>query len=109
MQARIEKHWSGESGVAFAKNLTVRVPLLSVGVHGEFRELVETLTLMRAYGISNVRGARYATETISMRDAFMSVADVFGLCYQCGRGGHSSATCRGRRFLDFDRPFPTTA
>ena len=108
VQARIEKHWSGESGVAFARNLTVRAPLLTQAPHGEFREWVETLTQMREFGIANVRGARYATETINARDAFVSVADVFGLCYRCGRKGHSSASCRRPKFLFFGDPLPSS-
>jgi len=108
VQARIEKHWSGESGVAFARNLTVRAPLLTQAPHGEFREWVETLTQMREFGIANVRGARYATETINVRDAFVSVADVFGLCYRCGRKGHSSAGCRRPQFLFFRDPLPSS-
>lgn len=58
-------------------------------------EFEKTLSMMRRYGINNVRGASFIFPNIEKERAFLvkTICHFGDLCYKCGKGGHYSGVC----------------
>ena len=99
---RLDMHMTG-SGTTFLDPGMSVTPLLTRGKTDDLEtwERNETLMQMHKRGISNVRGWKYVTQTLTQaerKEAFDQVCEKLDLCRKCGRKGHFQYKC------EFDTP-----
>jgi predicted GIY-YIG superfamily endonuclease len=95
---RLRQHANG-TGASCAKGNVRRVNTMTPPISEDLEawERAETLTRMRQYGISRVRGWMYTTPDLSesqREHAFQQVCEKHDLCRKCGNCGHFAVRCR---------------
>lgn len=95
---RLKQHANG-TGASCAHGSVRRVPTTTSPIVDDLEawERAETLTRMRHFGISRVRGWMYTTPKLSdsqREHAFQQVCEKHDLCRKCGNAGHFAAKCK---------------
>lgn len=102
IDSRINDHREGFGALCIPKGMpgmgmTEIAPITSGSTDDmESWERNETLTRMKLYGISKVRGWMFTSTNLSeddKRSAFRQICEKFDLCRRCGRNSHFAEEC----------------
>ncbi len=102
IDSRIQDHREGFGALCLPKDVIgmdmVEVAPITSGCTNDTEswERNETLTRMKLFGISNVRGWMFTSSMLSEDDkrcAFRQICEKFDLCRRCGRASHFAEKC----------------
>ena len=98
VKRRIWAH-SNDNGSAWTKKYEVEGEMEEMKCNSNLNELVQTLEMMKEYGIDNVRGSMF-TKPFQMDKSEKIMAaqlycELHNLCRKCGSNEHFIGTCSG--------------
>lgn len=109
IKRRIWLHENGQ-GSSWTKKYEVVESMEPKGDNGnKFLELIQTLKMMREYGVDNVRGSLFTSPyPLSPYEKIMAAqlyCDLYGLCRRCGSHNHFITQCKTKTVEEWVNQF----
>lgn len=101
LEKRFQEHVNG-NGSIWTKKYGVEKLLFHIN-GDEFDELAMTLRMMKTYGMDNVRGSTYSSETLSWEEHLQIFGHFWFMdhkCRICGLLSHPTHSCNSDRTFD---------